>query len=221
MRVEGDDVRSLRGFFTSFCRGCRKPFGGAFESISPRSRRDWSSYLRHQNYALESAYELNLSEGTAIPCIWPEAPKPKRFDYLPPEVSVAMGEAEDARTGQTPNRLVRSAYRTVIDVATQHVFAENLDAFREGTNPKQNLNNRINMLAAQHFLTPSMKDWAHGIRDITNEDVHTSSPVSNEEVTEIAEFTDMLLQYLFELPGRVKQAKETAEQKRAAAEAEG
>ncbi|ARW48714.1 hypothetical protein S1001342_02415 [Acetobacter pasteurianus subsp. pasteurianus] len=209
-----DDERSLRGFFTGFCRECKKPFGGGFECSNPQSRARWTEYLLQQETAQRRTLAIPLSSGTIFPCIWPEYPQPKRFDYLPPEVSIAMNDAEEARCGRTPNRLVRGAYRTVIDVATQHVFAENLDAFKQGTNPTQSLNNRIDLLAAQRFLTPSLRDWAHGIRFITNEDVHTSNDVSAEEVTEIAEFTDMLLQYLFELPGRVKQAKETAEQKR-------
>lgn len=220
VRLFNDDYGNFSGFFTSFCRACKRPLGGAFQSAK-RAGNPWERYEREQQEKQRLITPANLGQGTVILGIWPEAPKPKRFDHLPPEVNVAMRDAEDARASGTPNRLVRGAYRTVIDVATQHIFAANLDAFKPGTSPDQKLNNRIDMLTSKHFLTPSLRDWAHSIRFITNEDVHTSSPVSNEEVTEIAEFTDMLLQYLFELPGRVKQAKETAEQKRAAAEAEG
>lgn len=208
------------GFFTSFCRKCKQPFGGEFECVTEQSNANWAKYANQMRIALLQAHEYALGNGTRISRIWPEIPKPKRFDYLPIKVDVAMRDAEGARSCKAPNRVVRSTYRTVIDVATQHIFKENPASFDNSTNRQPNLHNRINMLAAEGFLTPSLRDWAHGIRDITNEDIHTSSPVSDEEVAEIAEFTDMLLQYLFELPGRVKQAKETAEQKRAAAEAD-
>ncbi len=221
VKIIGYFKHELIGFFTSFCRGCSRPIGGGFQCSTPEGRKNFIAYRDWQEISLLSSNSINLGDGINIARTWPEFPKPKRFDYLPPEVENVMRDAEDARCCKAPNRMVRGEYRTVIDVATQYIFTANLAAFKPGTNPVQKLNNRIDMLASKHFLTPSLRDWAHGIRFITNEDVHTSNDVSAEEVTEIAEFTDMLLQYLFELPGRVKQAKETAEQKRAAAETEG
>lgn len=207
-----------KGFLTAYCRSCNFPISVAFEGRNDSSDTVFTIF---EQVITQSKNNISLDQTNLSPIInilgtWPEPPKPKEFQFLPPAVDIAMTEAEKARSIGTPNRMVRGAYRTVIDVATQHIFEENFHVFKEGTKPKQNLSNRIDMLAAHHFLTPSMKDWAHGIRDITNEDVHTSNSVSNEEVAEIAEFADMLLQYLFELPGRVSRAKKEAEQKRSA-----
>ncbi|MFT8699263.1 DUF4145 domain-containing protein [Acetobacter orientalis] len=214
---EANHTYGIDGYLTANCAVCSHPISVSFhcnEGNGIKILDDFSEMIRFSKSKM-NLDKYNLRQFIKIIKIWPEAPKPKAFQFLPPQVNAAMNDAEKARSVGTPNRMVRGAYRTVIDVATQHVFEENLPSFEKGTNSKQNLNNRINMLASAHFLTPSIKDWAHGIRHITNEDVHTSNAVSEEEVAEIAEFTDMLLQYLFELPGRVERAKTDAEQKRA------
>ncbi len=86
----------------------------------------------------------------------------------------------------------------------------------DGKDPsKITLFNRINILADAKLISPELKVWAHGVRGITNEDVHTVEPVSKEEAQEIAEITRLILTYLFELPERVKLAKAAADAKKA------
>ena len=138
-------------------------------------------------------------------------------EFLPPDVRQVMIEAEQALDGASP-RIARGAFRTVLDVATKCVVSLDASLSRawEETKPK-NLYNRIEFLAERHILTPTLQDWAHGVRGITNEDVHTVEPVTLTEAQEIAEITRMILIYLFEMPERVKRAKETAKAKKEAA----
>ncbi|MBV1823351.1 DUF4145 domain-containing protein [Komagataeibacter oboediens] len=111
-------------------------------------------------------------------------------------------------------RIARATFRTVLDVATKEVLAQNPGCL-DGKAAPRNLSARIDMLAKAGLLTADLKEWAHGVRGITNEDVHTVEPVRKDEAQEIAEITRLILTYLFELPERVKRAKAVAEAKKA------
>ena len=144
-------------------------------------------------------------------------PPPNRLpvsDLLPNDVRQVMAEAEQALDGASP-RIARGAFRTVLDVATKRVVSASTTIEEEWKLTKsQTLYNRIEFLARNHLLTPALKDWAHGVRGITNEDIHTVENVTAGEAQEIAEITRMILVYLFEMPERVRLAKEAAEAKK-------
>lgn len=147
------------------------------------------------------------------------APAPRRAmasELLPPAVRQCMLEAEQTLIARdVAPRIARGAFRTALDVATKDIVTKN-PACLGGKNPEKiTLFERINLLAAAKLLSPELQAWAHGVRGITNEDVHTVEPVSKEEAQEIAEITRLILTYLFELPARVKQAKAAAEAKKA------
>lgn len=149
-------------------------------------------------------------------CIWKTAPESKKAqasELLPEDVHQCMLEAEQTLIGGVAPRIARGAFRTVLDVATNEVLRQNPGCLGDKT--AKNLSSRIDMLAKAGLLTADLKDWAHGVRGITNEDVHTVEPVSKEEAQEIAEITRLILTYLFELPERVKLAKAAAEDKKA------
>ncbi|WP_165399195.1 DUF4145 domain-containing protein [Komagataeibacter xylinus] len=148
--------------------------------------------------------------------IWKTVPEGKKAwvsELLPEKVRQCMLDAEQTLIVDVAPRIARTAFRTVLDVATKEVLARNPGCL--GNKTPQNLSNRIDMLAKAGLLTTDLKDWAHGVRGITNEDVHTVEPVSKEEAQEIAEITRLILTYLFELPERVKLTKAAAEAKKA------
>lgn len=220
VQLIADDDRSLRGFFAAFCSSCHKPVSGAFECLDEQSRSRWVRYFQSQQHVFyhfmpPDMIAANFSARTIFPKIWPEYQKANAFEFLPADVQSAMSDAEEARVLGTPPKLVRAAYRTVIDVAIKFILARDHDKFC-GQKPKRaDLFHRIEFLAEQRILTDTLMEWAQGIRFITNEDVHTATPVTADEANEVAEFTNMLLQYLFELPGRMSRAKEEATAKRA------
>ncbi len=71
-----------------------------------------------------------------------------------------------------------------------------------------NLRAEIDGLAAKGLLPPVMKEWAHELRLLGNNSAHpdaTSAPPTKKDVTDVIEFLEYLLQYLYILPTRIAQ----------------
>ena len=65
---------------------------------------------------------------------------------------------------------------------------------------------RIDKAADEAVLTRDMAEWAHHIRRLGNAAVHEEEPFSEDDVKDLRSFTDLLLRYLFTLPGMLTQA---------------
>jgi hypothetical protein len=66
-----------------------------------------------------------------------------------------------------------------------------------------NLYSRIENLHNRGLITESLKDWAHIVRESGNGAAHEELPVSEEYATELLSFSEMLLMYIFTLPGMI------------------
>ena len=71
-----------------------------------------------------------------------------------------------------------------------------------------NLKKRIDTLADQHIITPAIKDWATEIRGIGNETAHEEAPINKRTATDIINFTEMFLMYIFTLPGQLAERRQ-------------
>ena len=74
----------------------------------------------------------------------------------------------------------------------------------------KSLSSRIKEAAAQQALTPDLADWSHHIRLEGNKAAH-DGPYKEEEARELGAFTEMVLRYLFTLPGMVKEKRGQAQ----------
>ena len=211
------------------CRTARSTFDVDYQGVIPRNSNSGTLLGRCRSCQHGVVFDLERNYGQtsgANPIIvfsgspWrPTAvfPSPRKVevsDFIPEPVRFAMQEAEHTLAVASA-RVARGQFRIVLDVAAKYVVDENPScvADRTFTHPLK-LNDRINILAKHHLLTPALRDWAHGVRGITNEDVHTAESVTPAEAQEIAEITRMILTYLFEMPERVRLAKEAAEAKK-------
>ena len=97
------------------------------------------------------------------------------------------------------------------------MFRKALNTGLKAKFPKMNrpwsLKKRIEAAAADYKLTPELAEWAHQIRDLGNDAAHEEDPFSEREAREIAAFTDLLLQYVFTLPGTLQAARINAAEK--------
>jgi hypothetical protein len=66
---------------------------------------------------------------------------------------------------------------------------------------------RINKAAETGLITISLRDWAHRVRIDGNEAAHEDD-FNEQESIDLVNFTEMLLTYLFSLPGMIKEKKE-------------
>ncbi len=70
----------------------------------------------------------------------------------------------------------------------------------------KNLYGEINDLAAKGLLPPTMKDWAHNLRELGNDSAHprpNQAPTVPADARDICNFLDFLLEYLYTLPHRI------------------
>ncbi len=85
--------------------------------------------------------------------------------------------------------------RKSIDVALKHVDPD----------LKGNLVTRINRASESGKLTPELAKWAHHVRLEGNDAAHDEDPFTAEEAGALHKFTELVLMYLFTLPGMLKE----------------
>lgn len=76
---------------------------------------------------------------------------------------------------------------------------------------KGSLFERIKDAESQKLLTPELAEWADQIRLEGNAAVHDDEPFLKEQANDLANFTDLVLRYVFTLPQMLKQARDSAE----------
>jgi hypothetical protein len=71
-------------------------------------------------------------------------------------------------------------------------------AVEKGAQPNLRFVEYVDYLVKNHFVPPGSDDWVKHIKDRGNEATHEIQPV------ELLEFTEALLRYVFELPGKMR-----------------
>lgn len=120
---------------------------------------------------------------------FPPPATPKAPDHLPPNVQAFFLEAA-ANVKQGPNA-AGAMLRKSVDVALKHVAPE----------AKGNLVGRIDKAAELGKITPELAEWAHRVRLEGNDAAHDEDPFTVEEAEHLYKFTELVLMYLFTLPG--------------------
>jgi hypothetical protein len=124
---------------------------------------------------------------------WPVAPGPLIPEHLPPEVERVYLQAERNFPISGNEEAAGTMYRKALDVGLK-IIAPSVT----GT-----LKARIATLVQQNLLTPSLGEWAEQIRLLGNEMTHEIDQPTHEEVEALRNFSDLVLRYLFTLPGMV------------------
>lgn len=99
-----------------------------------------------------------------------------------------------------------SMFRKVLDTGLKAKFPKSKYPKIKGT-----LKQRIRKAADQHELTPELADWADQIRLDGNDAVHDEEPFTEEDARTLQTFTELVLTYLFTLPGMLKAARSAGE----------
>ena len=96
-------------------------------------------------------------------------------------------------------------FRKVLETALNHIDPDSKD---------DRLSDRIKKLCGENKLTPQMGDWASAIRIDGNRAAHGDQVPTAAEVRQTRHFTDVLLQYLFTLPGMIKRHQKANQKQR-------
>ncbi|TRD21889.1 DUF4145 domain-containing protein [Palleronia caenipelagi] len=130
--------------------------------------------------------------------IHPSLPEPRIVDHLPQKVQSALREAEAIFAQLDKPTSAAVSYGRTLERALKTIDPEG----------KGTLQKRIDKLAENNSLPPSLVELAHEIRYLRNEAVHDVDDVTNEEASALRDFTTLFLIYTFELPGRIEAARQ-------------
>ena len=95
-----------------------------------------------------------------------------------------------------------SMFRKALEAALKHKFPHG----------KGTLYDRIEDAKSVGGLTADLAKWSHQIRLDGRNAVHEEEPYSKEEAERLCAFTNLVLQYLFTLPGMLKEAQGDVEE---------
>ena len=147
--------------------------------------------------------DLLESSGWIIRSIYPPKSEREAPEHTPTEIARIFKQAQ-------------SAHRRDELEAAAFLYGKAIEASikRLGPELKGSLAKRIDELVAKLALPESASKWAHEVRIVRNDAVHEVSEPSNEDVNEIAEFTEAFLMFVFTMTTKYekrKSRKESAE----------
>lgn len=126
---------------------------------------------------------------------WPK-PRPHVVPaHLPDAVAKAFLQAEESVGSAKKTESTAAMDRRALELATKLIAPEHAAL---------SLFHRIERLAADHLITPALRDWAHSLRTIGNESLHDIEGVTHDEARQTHEVTRFVLTYLFTLPKQVE-----------------
>lgn len=176
------------------CGGCEAPalmvFRSSYRSEIPPTKlsgADFSSYMELIGFQ-------------------PRPAAPRLPQHTPEQILNVLREAEANRSRRAAG--VHSAamtYGKVLDLATKAAG---------GTEHK--LSARITELADSGKITKELGEWMKTLNVVRNEATHDDEPYTLQEVDDLGEATQLLLQYLFTMPGMLKTIKDAHAAKLAA-----
>lgn len=153
-------------------------------------------------------YALVLWSGNEYPGSQPmhdfkEIPFPLRYDKYPEHWPEAVG-----RFWLQANRSLHDEnWDAAAVMARSGLQASLRDHKAEGKSLKQ----EIDDLADKGILPPLMKEWSDQVRELGNESAHpdpAAPPTSATDAQDVVRFLTFLLEYLYNLPQRIKEYRE-------------
>ena len=168
------------------CPRCDLPSGATFGAA--RSITAFEYLSRNIDGSDVSDYGWEAIE------FWPSPPQPEIPENLPPDIERVYLQAERNFPIVGNEEAAGTMYGKALDIGLKKI-----DLSLSGM-----LGPRIKKLAAAGKLTSDIAEWSDNIRDIRNDAVHEEAPISRDELIALRNFSEMVLRYLFTLPGAVK-----------------
>lgn len=169
-------------FYTGFatCNGCHAPICMHIISTGGKSPSQYNG-------------DLTKSPEFVVPFVYPELEKTAVPEHVPETVARPFIQAVESKVAGHYDA-AGAMYRKALDVGLKAIDPK----------LKGKLYDRIEKLAAENKLTPSLKDWAHEIRLDGNDASHDEAAFTKTEADEMHAFTQLVLTYLFTLPEKVR-----------------
>lgn len=127
--------------------------------------------------------------------ISPPLPSNDPPEHTPDNVGACYRQGMDNMNGNWD--AAGSMFRKALEIGFRERFPEHDD--------NDSLVERINKASENGSLTKEMAEWSHQIRKLGNEAVH--EPFSEEDARSMQRFTELVLLYLFTLPGMMEEVR--------------
>ncbi len=148
-----------------------------------------------ENTAPEALLRENRRPEVVLKRISPSPPSTGAPEHTPDNVAEFYRQGMENLPGACD--AAGSMFRKVLDTGLKAKFPD----------IKGKLQNRIKKAAEQHQLTPELAEWTHKIRLDGNDVAHEEAPFSKEDAETLQTFTELVLIYLFTLPGMLNEAR--------------
>jgi hypothetical protein len=157
------------------------------------SRRQW-----------DKTREIRVCMGCRMPTFFtatggqiPTPPAGRMVEHLPAVVAGAYKEALDALQAGAPTAAALMCRKVLMNVAVN-----------KGAKPNLSFAKYVDFLTDNHWVPPGSDEWLTHVRQGGNEATHEIAPTDTADALELVEFTESLLTYVFELPGRMQAKKQ-------------
>ena len=113
---------------------------------------------------------------------------------LPSDVNALYGEARDCMTVSAHTSAVLTSRKLLMHIAVE-----------KGASAGRSFIDYVQYLADGGYVPPDGTGWVDHIRKQGNEANHEIKRMSRGEAEELISFLEMLLKFVYEFPGRMKQ----------------
>lgn len=137
--------------------------------------------------------------------VWPTMVASTTYPDVPETIASAARESHQALAASAPRASVAMARATLEATAKDKGITHG------------NVQSKIEQLAADGYISDSMKEAAHEIRFAGNEAAHAdllSEPISVDDAKEIVELMDAILERVYEEPAKVARVRASREARR-------
>jgi hypothetical protein len=116
----------------------------------------------------------------------------EEIEYLPPSIEELYNEARKCITVNAYTSSVLSCRKLLMNVSVS-----------KGAEAGKTFAFYVTFLEENHFIPPNSREWVDHIRKKGNEATHEIPSLTKDDAVELLEFTEMLLRFVYEMPGRM------------------
>jgi len=123
---------------------------------------------------------------------YPDAPYGSNVTHLPHEIASLYSEIRRCIQYTAYTSAVLSIRKLLMHIAVER-----------GAEPNERFVTYVKYLDDNHFIPPDCKPWVEKMKDAGNEATHEIVLVDERDAKRLLDFTEMLLRFLYEFPGKL------------------
>jgi len=131
---------------------------------------------------------------------YPGPPYGNEISYLPEDIEQLYKEAKGCIKINAYTSSVLSCRKLLMNVSVS-----------KGAESGKSFASYVTFLVEKNFVPPESEDWVDHIRKKGNEATHEIPSISKDDAVELLDFTEMLLRFVYEMPGRMSKYKSESE----------